>query len=431
MKYVRRMILPLVLISCFLLNITEVSAAPSKEQKTEALTGWPKGVPITSEGGILIEEDSKAVLYGKNIHRRLYPASTTKIMTALITLEHCSLDETVTFSEKAVYDIEPGSSIIGGVNAGDKMSLKNCMYGLLLSSGNEAAYALAEHVGGTMPKFVEMMNQKVKELGLKDTHFTNPHGLHNKRHYTSPYDLAMIMREAWKNPDFRKISGTVKYTIPADKYCKKARILYNHNKLLPSRAYACEGVEGGKTGYTDEAGSTLVVAAKRNGMTCFSVVMKTKRPNQFLDAAALLDYGFSSFHKVSISSSESQKRLESLLPGLRKQDAACIIDEEAYIVLPKGRTIADADVEVKDGRSLVYQFDGHAVGTARVQIVLPEESSEKKAYKKAAQASPQTENRGMKAATFARRMTSIALLVGLFAMMAAIYHFTERKRAAK
>lgn len=418
MRRMKKAVLLLTLAISFCVGASAPEAAAAGGQKNSA-GEWPAGPGLASEGGIIIEEDTGAVLYGKNIHKRFYPASTTKIMTALLALENCGLDETVTFSHDAVYTIEPGSSIIGGVDAGDKMSMRDCLYGLMLSSGNEAAYAIAEHVGGTMHDFVDMMNKKAKELGLKDTHFTNPHGLHDKNHYTSPYDLAMIMREAWKDADFRMITGTVKYTIPADKYCKKDRVLYNHNKMLPGRLYGYDGVLGGKTGYTAAAGNTLAEAAAKNGMTCFTVVMKAAKPCHYTDTKALLDFAFSSFQKANISETESEERLEELMPELREKGASCIIDGDACVVLPKGWTIADAGAELDADGYLAYQYNGRNIGGVHVSLVLPDEEEEAKKREERPEAAS------------GRRGRSALLLFGLAVLMAACYYAAETGKMDK
>lgn len=429
MRYFRKIAVPLILTVCFLMGTLVCQAAPVGKQKKEE-AAWPAGPKITSEGGVLLDEDTGAVLYGKNIHKKFYPASTTKIMTALVALENCSLNETVTFSKNAIYDIEPGSSIIGGVDAGDKMSMKNCLYGLMLSSGNEAAYAIAEHVGGSMPEFVKMMNAKAKELGCSNTHFMNPHGLHNKKHYTTPYDLALIMKAAWKNADFRKISGTVKYTIPADKYCKEKRVIYNHNKMLPGRAYGYEGVVGGKTGYTSNALSTLVVTAEKKNMTLITVVMRTTRPYQFTDAKSLLDFGFSSFRKVNISRNESEKRLKEEIPQMNQEGAACVIDSKANLILPKGMNISDTEMHVENEKYLTYQYKERKIGSAHMHVLVPDKKKNNKS------AADKDKTSGGTADTYTpvskeKRLQSIWILGVLGTLLIGYFCVSERERLFK
>lgn len=156
---------------------------------------WPSGPSVQAQGAILMDADTGTVLWGQNIHNQYFPASITKVMTALIVIETCSLDETVTFSHNAVFNVESGSSN-AGINEGDKLSVRDCLYALLLKSANESANALAEHVAGSTEAFADMMNVRAKELGCTNTHFANPSGLNNPEHYTSPYDMALIARAA-------------------------------------------------------------------------------------------------------------------------------------------------------------------------------------------------------------------------------------------
>ena len=160
-----------------------------------AVVDWPSGVSISADGGILMDANSGAVLYGKNIHEQYYPASITKILTALVILENCGLDDTVTFSYNAVNNLEPNSTILGA-RAGDTLSVRDCLYALLLQSANEVANALAEHCSGDIESFAELMNRKAESLGCTDSHFANPSGLNDENHYTSAHDMALTTAES-------------------------------------------------------------------------------------------------------------------------------------------------------------------------------------------------------------------------------------------
>ena len=166
-----------------------------------AAVEWPSDISISADGGILMDINSGAVLFEKNSHEPYYPASITKILTALIVIENCGLDETVTFSNTAVNTLEPNSSILGA-RAGDTLSVRDCLYALLLQSANEVANALAEHCAGSMDAFAEKMNEKAAELGCTDSHFANPSGLNDPNHYVSAYDMALIAKAAFNNPTF-------------------------------------------------------------------------------------------------------------------------------------------------------------------------------------------------------------------------------------
>ncbi|HOV69840.1 MAG TPA: D-alanyl-D-alanine carboxypeptidase family protein [Clostridia bacterium] len=240
--------------------------------------------PVNASGAVLMEANSNRVLYSKNPHKRLPMASTTKIMTAIIAIENSNPEETVTVGANAV-GVE-GSSIY--LQAGEKLKLGDLLYGLMLASGNDAAVAIAEHVGGSVERFVEMMNKKAQELGLKNTHFTNPSGLHNPNHYTSAYDLAKLACYGMKNEMFREITSTKVKRIPWQGR-DYPRFLRNKNRILNEYA----GGNGIKTGFTKAAGRCLVASAQRNGMQLVCAVINA--PDMFADCMAMMDWGFENY----------------------------------------------------------------------------------------------------------------------------------------
>ena len=226
-----------------------------------AAPGWPADVAIEADGGIVMDADSGAVLFGKNLHETYYPASITKVLTALIVLEHCSLDEEVTFSYDAVYNVESGSSN-AGIDEGDVLTVRDCLYALLLQSANEAANALAEHVAGSREAFAEMMNEKAASIGATNTHFVNPNGLHDEEHYTTAYDLYLIFQEAMKYEEFLEILKTPSYAttyLAADGSSVEAE-WSSSDLFTKGEVTVPEGVTavGGKTGTTTAAMSCLV-----------------------------------------------------------------------------------------------------------------------------------------------------------------------------
>ena len=234
---------------------------------------WPEGPAVESASAIVMDANTGTVLYEKNSLDQHYPASITKIMTTLIALENGNMNDIVTFSSDAVFKTE-GSGIARDVN--EQMTLEQCLYAVMLNSANECAYAVAEHVGGTVDNFVNMMNQKAAELGCENTHFNNPHGLHDDNHYTCAADMAKIARAAWQNESFRIITGTATYTVPPTNKHAEETLLQNHNEMLhPFRTnkYVYDYCVGGKTGYTQMANSTLVTYAQKDGMTLICVVM--------------------------------------------------------------------------------------------------------------------------------------------------------------
>ncbi len=238
-------------------------------------------ISVSAHSAVLIEVDSGEVLWQKNANDKMSMASTTKIMTALVVLEHASLTDMVTVSEDAV-GVE-GSSIY--LFAGECMSVEDLLYALLLSSANDAAAALAIEIGGSIEGFADLMNQKARELGLENTHFTNPHGLDHELHYTTSYELAMIAREAMKNETFAKIVSTYKHPAPLDGN-EGGRLFVNHNKLLHRYDGAC----GIKTGFTKKSGRCLVSSAERDGVRLLCVTLNA--PDDWHDHQKLLDHGF-------------------------------------------------------------------------------------------------------------------------------------------
>ena len=239
----------------------------------------------SAKSAIVIEAKTGRVLFEKNKDEKLAMASTTKIMTALVTCKNtANFDEVVAINDSAV-GIE-GTSMY--LRKGEKLTVKELLLGLMLPSGNDAAVALAYHIGGTEEKFVEMMNKEAKNLGLKNTHFANPHGLDADGHYTSAYDLALITAEAMKNEMFREIISTKNVTVTGSKI-NEPRFLYNKNKLLKT----LEGCNGVKTGFTDNAQRCFVCSCERDGMTLISVVLNCGP--MFEESAALMNSAFEKY----------------------------------------------------------------------------------------------------------------------------------------
>ena len=243
-------------------------------------------------GYCVMDTDTGEIIIHKNMDEQFYPASITKVLTALVTLENCdNLDDTITFSDWAINSCTANSSTMPPKGmVGEQMTVRDVLYGMLLSSGNECANALAEYIGGDINTFAEMMNEKAKELGATNSHFVNAHGLHDPNHYTTPHDMALIYQAALENPTFREIDSTATYTIPATNMTGARALSMGHKMVNGQLPF--EGVFAGKTGNTAEAGRTLLTAAERNGHTLISVVMKSNNDKFYLDTEILLEYGF-------------------------------------------------------------------------------------------------------------------------------------------
>lgn len=245
---------------------------------------------INSRAAIIYERSSGTILFGKNENEKRKMASTTKIMTAIVVIEKSNLEDVVTISKKAA---GTGGSRLG-LHTDDKISVHDLLYGLLLRSGNDAAVALAEYVGGDVSNFANLMNSKTLELGLTSTHFVTPHGLDNDDHYTTAYELALITNYALKNETFRNIVGTKNYNISINGYPKN---LSNTNELLGN----LEGVYGVKTGFTNGANRCLVTSVKRNNMDLICIVLgaDTKK-DRTKDSCQLIEYAFQNYKMVDI-----------------------------------------------------------------------------------------------------------------------------------
>ena len=238
---------------------------------------------------LLIDGNTGQILYQQNGQARNFPASTTKLLTALVAVEHGKLDQMVKVSTEAVD--QPWDSSSCYLEANEEQRLDYLLHGLLLASGNDCAIAIAEGVtGGNSQQFMDWMNETARRVGAANSHFTNPHGLHEPDHYTTALDLALISRAALANPTVRKIAGTREFFWPGKS--ERNGIYYNHNQML----VAYEGTVGGKTGFTEEAGLTLVSAAERDGRYLVGIVMGEQwKSEQYNDMIALLDMGFSDF----------------------------------------------------------------------------------------------------------------------------------------
>lgn len=272
---------------------SQSSQTSQNSAQTESQGSSQAAVPqIKAEGAVLYDATRDQVLYEKNADTRYYPASITKIMTALLVLEHCNLNDTVTFSQTAVTNLESGAVTLG-VKAGDQFTVEQCLYGLLLKSANEIANGLAEHVSGSISGFAALMNQKAASLGCTNTHFVNPNGLNDSNHYTTARDMALIADAAFSNSVLCKIASTVNYDFPATASVPSVRKLtMGHKMVNPANSEYYSGIVGGKTGYTSLAGNTLVTCAERNGTRLVAVILKS-RQTHYADTKALLDYGFS------------------------------------------------------------------------------------------------------------------------------------------
>lgn len=259
---------------------------------------------ISAEAAILIDSSSEKIIYSKNESQKMYPASTTKILTAILTLEHCNLDDVVTVPYEAIASISSGYSV-AALQAGEQLTVEQLLKVMLVHSANDAANVLAYHVSGSIDSFAELMNQKVSELGLQNTHFMNPSGIHDENHYTTAYDLAIIMKYCMKNNTFRSLAGLKYCTIPAtNKYDERVfnttnELLIYDNREVSSNYYYKYAIAG-KTGYTTQAKNCLVSVSNKEGFELICVVLgdglyENNLSAKFVDTKAIFEYGYNNY----------------------------------------------------------------------------------------------------------------------------------------
>ena len=311
---------------------------------TDSIEGWVKAPQIEGESAILVDMLSGTILYSKNADKAQYPASITKIMTGLLGCENLDPSAKFTMTESAARSITESNSSSIYADTGEEFTVEQALMAVMLQSANEMSVAVAEEVSGSVKKFVELMNTRAQQLGCKNTHFNNPNGLPDETHVTTAGDMAKIAKAAWQNPLCRKFFTTDLYNIPPTNIFNETRYLLNHHKMMAGRDYAYDGVLGGKTGYTDAAGATLITYAKRGNMTLVAVVMNSVN-GAWADTKSLLDYGFDNFEvqKVKVSKNPVPKKN---LPGEQYLLNNCgntypfYYTKNVYVTVPTGTDLS-------------------------------------------------------------------------------------------
>lgn len=353
---------------CSLLLQTPVLAAEEATDtvaasaiSTNDIAGWPQGPDITSTAAVIMEDSTNTTLYAKNMDQVLYPGATVKVMTTLLALENTQLSDQVTMTATGVSGVTDGGANISA-QIDEIFTVEQCLYAIMLASANDVALQLAEHIGGSVDGFVQMMNARAAELGCTNTVFTNPTGLPDENQHTTAHDMALIMKAAADNESFQTIASTASYTIPATNVSGGDRVLTNNFSMLTNNNAAYyQYCTGGREGYTEASGSTLVCSAQKNGITLIAVVLQGTSGTTATEAASLLNYGFDNFNMLSLGDNDF-----NMLSG-------------GDVYVPVGTT-ADAlttqDGEVQDGQySRQYLFGGTAVGTSVMAATQEEDTS--------------------------------------------------------
>ncbi|MFN4180824.1 MAG: D-alanyl-D-alanine carboxypeptidase family protein [Armatimonadota bacterium] len=287
--------------------------------------GLSQSLPITSKSAILADAETGEILWSLNPDLKCYPASLTKIMTAVLILERGNLEDWVTVPKDAAFTGESSMAL----KEGERVQVKDLLNAVLVRSANDACVAAAIHIAGSVDKFVEWMNEKARELGMTNTNFTNPHGLHDPRHYTTARDLLTLSRYALQNPSFRSIVSQREITIaPTNK--SALRRYRNRNKLLEFYP-GCDGV---KTGYTVPAGKCLVASATCNGWQLIAIALGSQ--DHFADCATLLDYGFNNFVRLTLAEKGEQISLFHFPDG-NPEWLKAVAAESVKVIVPKAK----------------------------------------------------------------------------------------------
>lgn len=394
-----RGIFPLLLvIFCLLFGTVPVLAEEEENQEEETefipeeyydpidtneIPGWPKGEAVYAASAYVMDMDTGAVLYSKNAETKQYPASITKIMTCLVAVEQGNLDDTITFSE-IVYDLEEGSSH-AGIQPGEKMTMIQALEALMLESANDAANGIAEYLGGSLSGFADLMNEKARSLGCVNTHFTNPHGLHNEEHYTCARDMALIGRAAYENPAVREFMCTLEASCPPTNETDATRYFLNHHKMMQKDSeYYRDWCLGGKTGYTSDAWNTLVTFGSKNDLDLVCVVLREPGSDRtYRDTAALMEYGFSQFQKTAVGQAGQGPTFYEAMNlnyvGKAAEPFKSKALEQRLYVSNAGTAVIPASASVKDlivsaestgqlTRAVTYQMGGWTVGVSSMEF---------------------------------------------------------------
>ena len=344
---------------------------------TDSIKNWGKGPQIEGESAILVDMFTGAVLYSKNADKAQYPASITKIMTALLGCEKLNPSQKFAMTASAARSITETNSSSIYADTDEEFTIEQALMAVMLQSANEMTLAVAELTSGSTKKFVEQMNLKARQLGCTNTHFNNPNGLPDEIHYTTASDMAKIARAAWFNPTFRKFASTQYYEIPPTNKFAETRYLLNHHKMMKGQTYAYDGVLGGKTGYTEVAGNTLVTYAKNDNTYLVSVVLQSVN-GAYSDTKALLDYGFNNFSRTAVKDLPA-KITRHFLPAEKyilknyKDDTLFETRRTASVSLPSGVDTSALEKICSITKNpaglplltITYTYNDHIVGSAR------------------------------------------------------------------
>lgn len=346
---------------------------------------------ISAPNLLLAETNTGKILYERNADEKIYPASLTKLMTSILVVENCELDEIVTVSEKAVTSV-PSGYVNANLQVGEELTVEDLLYVMLIPSANDAANALAEHVGGSIESFSTMMNSRAKELGCTGSNFTNPSGLHQEEHYTTTKDLYLIAKQAISNSLIKKIVGTTNYTLlNTEKYTKTKRTFTttNYMKIKSLTKYYCDYCIGGKTGYTGEAKNCVIEFAEKDGIELTAIVMGESakvKGQKFLDAKEMFEYVFENYeNKQIVNKNEKYETVKvnnttketRMLDVLYKDDIYILKEKDNNDEIQKNIEYYNLKAPIQKGKEvgkIIYEYEGITYTTKLIAAENVEES---------------------------------------------------------
>ena len=335
--------------------------------ETNKLPKWPQGPLINSESAILMDMDTGEILYSKSPYKEQYPASITKLLTVLVALDYVQPDDTVEISQASIDFLKAGDAHIA-MQPGEIISMEDALYAVLFASANEVSYAVAENVGkkylnGGYDEFIQKMNEKSEEIGCKNSHWVNANGLHNEEHYTSAYDMALIGAEIYKYPFFNEMMEGFEHVIPPTNLVDEQRVFQQHHKMTwKNGKYYYENCRGGKTGYTDDAQTTLVTLADDGERKFVAVLLYDRGGQAYNQTRELFDYGYGQFSKIDPEDVDFNEDIEKFA------------DTGAGLSLPKGiefdklDSTLHADPDNEGMGSVTYTYNKNPMGTFNVKL---------------------------------------------------------------
>ena len=370
-KQISIILILLTLISCLYISkpTIEIQSCAATIEPAAAQANSTVPAPdftVSAEGAVLIDSKTGKILYGKNENKKLYPASTTKIITAIIAIENCKLTDKITASYDAVMSL-PSGYANAAIQPDETLTCKELLEMFLIHSANEIGTIFAEHISGSVENFATLMNQKASQIGCKNTHFTNPSGIHDEEHYSTPYDMALIAQYCMKNETFRNIVSMQTCTIEAtDKYEK--RFFRNTNDLLnKSSDYYYEYAIGTKTGYTSQAKRCLIATAKKDNLELITVVLGTQSSipdTRYLDTINLFEYGFDNYTIKQIANKNTIVK-DLIIENATKEteNLSLLIKNDLTALIPSNLKLSNLDYSIKMNENISAPIsDGETLG---------------------------------------------------------------------